>query len=78
MSTLHTELADIYESRAHGRYGLALQGGPLSAREVCDFEATPFWREAVALRRVDEAAKAPNGPAPEFADFLHQIIDVAR
>jgi phosphonate degradation associated HDIG domain protein len=40
-------------------HSLALQGGPMSADEVRDFEASPFWRSAVRLRLWDEAAKDP-------------------
>jgi predicted HD phosphohydrolase len=37
---------------------LRRQGGPLSRAEVADFETTPGWTEAVALRRWDDAGKA--------------------
>ncbi len=36
---------------------LALQGGPMNEAEVCEFEATPYFREAVRLRRWDDQAK---------------------
>lgn len=52
---------------------LALQGGPMSAAEAADFERLPCWREAVALRRIDERAKDPNGPLPPFAAFRGDI-----
>ncbi|WP_299619816.1 phosphonate degradation HD-domain oxygenase [Pelagibius sp.] len=38
---------------------LQLQGGPFSAAEADDFLAGPYAREAVNLRRWDEAAKDP-------------------
>lgn len=56
---------------------LALQGGPMSSQEVTDFLVQPFWTEAVALRRIDEAAKDPNGPLPPFSSFRDEI-DRAR
>ncbi|MBN8285624.1 HD domain-containing protein [Zoogloea sp.] len=52
---------------------LALQGGPMSAVQIRAFEAQPFWQDAVALRRIDDAAKDPDGPAPTFVDFLQEI-----
>jgi phosphonate degradation associated HDIG domain protein len=36
---------------------LALQGGPMSAHEVDDFEANPFAQAAVRLRQWDEQGK---------------------
>lgn len=36
---------------------LKLQGGDMSTDEVAAFEATPWWQDAVRLRRADEAAK---------------------
>lgn len=56
---------------------LALQGGPMSAGEVSAFEAEPYWRDAVALRRVDEAAKDPDGPMPAFGEFWGDIAALA-
>jgi predicted HD phosphohydrolase len=52
---------------------LALQGGPMTQTETADFERQRYWREAVALRRIDEQAKDPNGPLPPFADFHADI-----
>ena len=36
---------------------LRAQGGPASAEEVARWDALPWWPEAVALRRYDDAAK---------------------
>ena len=33
---------------------LELQGGPFNAEEAAAFERRPYWREAVALRRLDD------------------------
>jgi len=38
---------------------LELQGGAMSAMEVAAFESSPFARDAVLLRKADEAAKSP-------------------
>ena len=53
---------------------LALQGGPMSQAEARDFEARPFWQDAVTLRRIDERAKDPAGPAPAFVDFRDVVM----
>lgn len=52
---------------------LALQGGPMDAAEAADFERQPHWRDAVALRRIDEQAKDPDGPLPPFDSFRSDI-----
>jgi len=57
---------------------LALQGGPMSADEVVAFEKEVFWKEAVALRRIDEIAKDPRGPMPLFATFLGDVAAARR
>lgn len=43
---------------------LALQGGAMTAEEVAAFEASPFARDAVLLRKADEAAKSPGRVVP--------------
>lgn len=57
---------------------LALQGGPMSTEEASAFENEVFWKEAVALRRIDEIAKDPRGPMPLFATFLGDIEAARR
>lgn len=52
---------------------LALQGGPMSGAECDRFRAAPWWHDAVALRRLDEAAKVPGAPTPRFRDYLPLI-----
>ena len=51
---------------------LRLQGGPMSVVEVAAFEALDFAHDAVALRRLDEAAKDASTDAPELG--AHQEI----
>lgn len=43
---------------------LRVQGGPFSADEAAAFETLPDWREAVRLRRADEAAKVAGLKVP--------------
>jgi len=57
---------------------LQLQGGPMSKDEVTVFQATPYWKEAVVLRRIDELAKDPLGPMPEFDKFAPEIIQCSQ
>lgn len=56
---------------------LAAQGGDLSASGVADFEARPYWREALMLRRADEAAKAPGRIVPGLDHWLPALNRVA-
>jgi [1-hydroxy-2-(trimethylamino)ethyl]phosphonate dioxygenase len=48
---------------------LALQGGPMSDKEVQEFEAAPYAREGVRLRRWDDLAKVVGLKAPELAQY---------
>jgi len=48
---------------------LALQGGPMSAAEVADFERLPFFADAVRLRRWDDQAKVSGLPTLPFEHF---------
>lgn len=57
---------------------LALQGGVMNADELAVFAAAPYHREAVALRRIDDLAKDPNGPMPDFSAFHADILQALR
>ena len=57
---------------------LALQGGPMTAGQVAAFEARPFARDAVAVRRWDDEAKDPAVIPPEFAHFEPLLTALAR
>jgi phosphonate degradation associated HDIG domain protein len=48
---------------------LALQGGPMSAAEAEAFLALPYAREALALRRADDAAKVSGLQVPGLAEY---------
>jgi predicted HD phosphohydrolase len=56
---------------------LELQGGPMSTSELAEFEAQPLAQEAVALRRIDDAAKVFGLAVPglesyrELAEKIH-------
>jgi gamma-butyrobetaine dioxygenase len=57
---------------------LAVQGGPMTADQVAAFEALPFARDAVAVRRWDDEAKDPAVTPPEFSHFEALLRALAR
>jgi phosphonate degradation associated HDIG domain protein len=60
------------------RHTLIQQGGPFSVAQIRHFESLPYWRDALTLRRFDEAAKSSE-PAPgDIADYLPLMEEVAR
>jgi phosphonate degradation associated HDIG domain protein len=48
---------------------LSRQGGPMTAAEMTAFQALPFSRDAVAVRRWDDQAKDTVVAPPRFAHF---------
>lgn len=59
-------------------YTLSVQGGPMNAEEVARFEANPYARDAVLLRRCDDAAKDAARPTPTFAEFRELLAGLLR
>jgi [1-hydroxy-2-(trimethylamino)ethyl]phosphonate dioxygenase len=57
---------------------LRLQGGPMSPREVPEFEAQRFWREAVRVRRWDDQGKVAGLKTRALAEYAALIERVAR
>jgi phosphonate degradation associated HDIG domain protein len=57
---------------------LKLQGGPMAANEVARFEAEPFWREALRVRRWDDQGKVAGLKTLAFRDYAPLIERVAR
>jgi predicted HD phosphohydrolase len=60
---------------------LRLQGGPMSSAEIAAFEALDHASDAVALRRLDEAAKVGSEHAPGFGthrDLLLRVLGRGR
>ena len=51
------------------RYTLSVQGGPMSAAEARDFEALPFARQALDVRRWDDQAKDPAARVPGLGHY---------
>ena len=57
---------------------LALQGGPMTPAQAAAFEALPFARDAVAVRRWDDEAKDPAATPPSFAHFEALLSGLIR
>ena len=57
---------------------LKLQGGPMTAGEVAEFEANEFYREAVALRRWDDEAKVPGWEVPGIEAYRGLLTETAE
>ena len=50
---------------------LAVQGGPMSATEVFEFEAHRWAADAIRLRRWDDAAKDPGGKCADLGEMVN-------
>ena len=57
---------------------LALQGGPMTPAQAAAFEALPFARDAVAIRRWDDEAKDPAVTPSAFAHFKGLLEGLAQ
>jgi phosphonate degradation associated HDIG domain protein len=55
------------------KVSLQLQGGPMSAAEVEQFETLPHFASAVTLRRCDDSAKVPELVVPEIEEYVPWI-----
>jgi phosphonate degradation associated HDIG domain protein len=56
---------------------LALQGGPFSEERAREFEALPYYREAVMLRRWDDEAKTPGLAVPALEEYRQTLSSCA-
>jgi phosphonate degradation associated HDIG domain protein len=56
---------------ADSRRSLALQGGTFTPDTAQAFAQKPFARDAMRLRRWDDAAKVEGKPTPTLGHFLH-------
>lgn len=54
------------------------QGGDMSLEEIRQFEKEPFYREALQLRRWDDAAKDVSAVTPPFEEFVTFIEESLR
>lgn len=67
-----------YQSRLSetSKRTLQLQGGPLSPREVAEFEASPHYKDLLRLRAWDDAAKDPLAPATALSAYAPLLARV--
>ncbi len=56
---------------------LKLQGGPMLAAEISQFEAEPYHREAVVVRRCDDQGKVAGLKTPVLEDYRVLIDSLA-
>ncbi len=56
---------------------LELQGGPMSADEVAEFESNPNLREIIQVRYLDEAGKRADMETPDFTHFAPMVQRMA-
>jgi predicted HD phosphohydrolase len=49
----------------------------MTQEEVSAFQQEMYWQDAVALRRIDELAKDPLGPMPDFTEFSQALLQAA-
>ena len=57
-------------------HSLKLQGGPMSAQEVTEFEANPHLQEIIQVRLVDDGGKETNLKTHSFSDFEHLLQEL--
>lgn len=57
-------------------YTLSLQGGPMDAAEVAEFDANPYATDAVLVRRCDDGGKDSERETPTFTQFRDTITVV--
>ena len=56
---------------------LKLQGGPMSAQDVAQFEAERYGAEAVRLRHWDDQGKVAGLKTPTLREYLALIEELA-
>ena len=57
---------------------LQLQGGPMTADEIAQFESRPHFQDAVRLRQWDDAAKVVGMSTPDLEHFAAYIDEVCK
>lgn len=56
------------------KLSLSLQGGPMNPAEVAEFEAHPWFAEAVQLRHYDDDGKRIGWQVPDLASHHDRIV----
>lgn len=57
---------------------LVAQGGAMDDSEIAAFRTNPDWRQAVALRLIDDLGKVPGLPVPELDSYRPALTAVVR
>ncbi|MDA2952982.1 MAG: hypothetical protein O2940_08365, partial [Actinomycetota bacterium] len=57
---------------------LEFQGGLMTQNEVEHFETLPYFADAVALRKWDEAAKESDVSTPNFESYIPTMNAILR
>jgi gamma-butyrobetaine dioxygenase len=57
---------------------LRAQGGPATDEELADWEALPWWPDAVTLRRYDDEAKVVGAAVPTVNHFRPVLVRLAH
>lgn len=60
------------------RLSLALQGGPMNDDECAVFESSPWFEAAIALREIDDLAKATDASVPPLAHWETLVASLER
>jgi predicted HD phosphohydrolase len=59
-------------------HSLKLQGGPMTALEVSQFETNPYLQSIIKVRLMDDGGKVANLKTRSFSDFeqlLQNLVD---
>src|SRR5258705_2167409 len=56
---------------------LKLQGGPMAAHEIAEFENEPFYKDAVRVRQWDDQGKVAGLSTPRLGDYRALIEEMA-
>jgi predicted HD phosphohydrolase len=56
---------------------LKLQGGPMAAHEIAEFESEPFYKDAVRVRQWDDQGKVAGLKTPGLGDYRALIEEMA-
>lgn len=72
-----TETAYFQRLSAASVLTLKLQGGPMSSDEITAFQAEPYHREAIAVRRWDDQGKIAGLSTPGFTHYRGLIDRLA-
>lgn len=59
-------------------HSLSLQGGPMGAHEVAEFEKNPNLKDIIAVRYLDDAGKRADMETPDFwhfAPMVQRLVD---